>query len=117
MASPKPRLEASSGSSCPARQEPEAAGVGHLDDRGDAVERDAGPDVLAGGPGDGVAAPGEAGGDGGVHTAVTPVRQGKQFAVDRLRIRSGSGRGAEARRQGVGYLGGGEAAFEFVRAR
>ena len=77
-----------------AGQERQAAGVGDLDDGGGAVERDAGLDGPAGGSGDGVAAAGEAGGDGGVHAAVPSVGQGKQFAVDRpgrrLRLRSGA---------------------------
>ena len=114
MASPKPRLEAFSGSSFPSGQEPEAAGVGDLDDGGDAVERDACLDVLAGGPGDGVAAPGEAGGDGGVDAAVTSVRQRKQLAVDRSGPAGGIGGGAEPGCQGVRHFAGGEAAFELV---
>ena len=96
------------------RQEPEAAGVGDLDDGGVAVERDDCLDVLAGGPGDRVAAPGEAGGDGGIDAAVTAVRQRKQFALDRPGPAGGIGCGAEPRGQCGRHLAGGEAAFELV---
>ena len=57
-ASPKPRLEASKRFQLARRQERQAAGVGDLDDGGGAVERDAGLDGLAGGPGDRVACAG-----------------------------------------------------------
>ena len=115
IASPKPRLEAAKRFQLARRQERQAAGVGDLDDGGGAVERDAGRDGLAGGPGDSVAVPGEAGGDGGVHTAVPAVGQGKQLAVDRSGPAGGAGSGAEPCGQGIGHLAGREAAFELVR--
>ena len=115
-ASPKPAAGGAQRFQRPPGRSAEAAGVGDLDDGGGAVERDAGLDGLAGGPGDGVAVPGEAGGDGGVHAAVPSVGQGKQLAVDRPALPVDRLR-PEPCGQGVGYLAGGEAAFELVRVR
>ncbi|BAS15914.1 hypothetical protein AHiyo8_42170 [Arthrobacter sp. Hiyo8] len=91
----------------PVRQQSQTASIRHLHNSSDAVERDARLDGLSGRPRDHQSVAGEPRGDGGIHAAVTSVRQRQQLALHR------SG-GTEPCCQGVRHLAGGEAAFELV---